>query len=389
MEAEDPLAKKRLEGVHVMRVVREVFLLPLIGIFFLCPLALGYSVEFSKNFTIDEIGPGIVKVVVSNPWRGAEGGFCYILRDKGAKGVVLEKGCEVVDVPIRSMVVLSSTYYALIDALGATDLLIGASRPQRANTPNVRKGYLAGKIKDVGDGVDVGVETIYALKPDVIFTYATGGVRDAHPKLKEAGLRVVVCAEYMEEHPLGRAEWIKFFALFFDRYDRAQSLFDEVVKSYNRLTQLVDTASKGPRPTVITNTPFAGRWFVPGGKSFIAKILEDAGADFLFKGTNTSGSIPMDIELVYEKGLNADYWVNTGTWTSLEDIERSDPRLMRLKAVREKRVYNNNRRVNNEGGNDYWESGVLRPDRILEDLVSIFHPHILKGHTLFYYKRLE
>ncbi len=33
-----------------MRVVREVFLLPLIGIFFLCPLALGYSVEFSKYF---------------------------------------------------------------------------------------------------------------------------------------------------------------------------------------------------------------------------------------------------------------------------------------------------------------------------------------------------
>ncbi len=349
-------------------------------------------IDYSMNFSAETLGPGMTKVVVKNPWKGARKDFCYILldtkdKDNISKANGLRDRCSIIRVPVKSMVVLSSTYYGLIDALDATNKIIGASRPATSNTPGIRRGFEQGKIKDVGQGLDVSIESILELHPEVIFTYATGGFRDIHPKLQEAGLKVIVCAEYMERHPLGRAEWIKFFGLFLDRQKEADNIFQRVRQRYIDLSKM---ASKRPScPTVVTNIPFGGRWYVPGGKSFVARFIKDAGACYIFKETNSAGSIPMDLEVVYDRGKNADYWINTGTWTSLSDIARTDPRLLSFKAVRTGKIYNNNRRVNSLGGNDYWDSGVLRADRVLADLIHIFHPGLTPGYRPFYYQQLR
>ncbi len=359
-----------------------LLLLPWTG----CRAAGKVHIRYSRNFQVS-YRDGVTLITVSNPWRSAGVGFRYLLKPRGTATPAGYKGYQVVEVPVRRMVVLSPTYLAFIEQLGLVDRLKGFSNLSRVYSKTIRRAARAGKIRDVGQGSSLRVEDVLDLKPDIIFTYATGGFRDTHPKLLEAGLKVGVCAEYMESHPLGRAEWIKFFALFFNRSARAEHLFKALESRYLRLAALTSKVKK--RPTVITNTPFNGRWYVAGGNSFIARFIQDAGGDYIWRDTARSGSTPMDIELVYNRGLNADFWLNTGIWTSLAQARSAAPRLTDFASLRAGNLFNNNKRVNAAGGNDFWESGIMRPDVILADLIRIMHPGLLPNHKLYYYRRLK
>lgn len=239
----------------------------------------------------------------------------------------------------------------------------------------------------MGQNSTLQIETVLDLRPEVIFTYGTGSFRDAYPKLLEAGLKVGMIGEYMESTPLGRAEWIKFVALFFDRGKEAEEIFTQMEARYLKLTALTRDVDR--RPTVITNTPYGGHWSVSGGNSFISHYLQDAGAAYVWQKTGDTGSIPMDIELVYDRGLTADFWINTGIWTSLAQALRSDPRFAAFKSLQTGKLFNNNKRLNAAGGNDFWESGMVQPDVILADLIRIFHPELLPDHKLYYYRQLK
>jgi iron complex transport system substrate-binding protein len=344
------------------------------------------EIRYSKNLKVEYRG-NLTLITVSNPWPGATTGFHYLLKPRGTATPEGYTDYQVVEIPIGRMVALSSTYLAFIDQLDLTRELVGFSDLSRVHSVKVREASLKGRIKEVGQGSNLLVETILDLEPDIIFTYATGGFRDAHPKLLEAGLKVGVCAEYMESHPLGRAEWIKFIALFYDKGQEAERLFNIVEARYLQLARLTKNVSK--RPTVITNVPFSGRWTVSGGNSFIARFLKDSGADYVWKETTQDGGIPMDIELVYDRGLNAEFWLNTSVWTSLAQARRSVPRMAGFASLQAGNLFNNNKRMNEAGSNDFWESGMMKPDVILADLIRIFHPELLPDHELYYYRQLK
>ncbi|HFQ82266.1 MAG TPA: ABC transporter substrate-binding protein [Desulfobacterales bacterium] len=351
-----------------------------------CRAAAEVHIRYSRNFKV-KYKDGVTLITVSNPWRDAGVGFRYLLKRRGTPTPAGYKGYQVVEVPVRRMVLLSPTYLAFIEQLGLVDKLKGFSNLSRVYSKTIRQAAREGKIKNVGQGSNLRVEDILDLKPDIIFTYATGGFRDAHPKLLEAGLKVGVCAEYMESHPLGRAEWIKFFALFFNKGAEAERLFNALESRYLRLAALTRKVKK--RPTVITNTPFSGHWYVAGGNSFVARFIQDAGGDYIWRDIHRSGSIPMDIELVYNRGLQAEFWLNTGVWTSLAQARNTAPRLVDFASLRAGRLFNNNRRLNAAGGNDFWESGIMRPDVILADIIRILHPKLLPHHQLYYYRQLK
>lgn len=344
------------------------------------------TIRYSKNLKVD-YQDHVTLITVSNPWPGAKTGFKYLLKPKGTSTPQGFNDYQVVETPVGNMVALSSTYLAFIDSLDLTDRLVGFSDPRRVHSLKIRGAALSGKIKTIGQGSNLLVETILDLQPDIIFTYASGGFRDAHPKLLEADLKVGVCAEYMESHPLGRAEWLKFIALFYDKGAEAEKIFAEIEARYLLLAQRTQNVSH--RPTVITNVPYNGHWTVSGGRSFIARFLRDSGADYVWKDTEKDGGIPMDLELVYDRGHSADFWINTGIWTTIAQAHRSAPRMTDFTSLQAGNLYNNNKRVNKVGGNDFWESGMLAPDVILADLIHIFHPELLPEHNLYYYRKLQ
>jgi iron complex transport system substrate-binding protein len=201
------------------------------------------------------------------------------------------------------------------------------------------------------------------------------------------GISAAINAEFMEATPLGRAEWMKFTALFFNREAEVEKAFGKIEKRYSELSRVGRSTSV--KPSVFTNNSWQGLWHASGGKSFIAVMLADAGADYVWKDNPSERSIPLDFESVLERAQNADYWINTGVWNSQSDALSSDERYTLFSAFKNKTMYNHIGRVNEHGGNDYWESGVANPHLVLADLIKIFHPDLLPDHELYYYRKLN
>ncbi len=208
---------------------------------------------------------------------------------------------------------------------------------------------------------------------------------DVFTMLERAGLPYAVDAAWTEATPLGRAEWIKFTAAFFDREPEANRLFDRIAARYEELRAIAVGVER--RPTVLVGTPFQGTWHVSGGAAYQARLIADAGGAYLWADDPTTGSIPLDFESVYARGLDAEVWIHPYGWHTLADGVRADERMADFAAWKSGRVYNNDARINAAGGNDYWETGSLRPDLVLADLIEILHPGLI-DHELVFHRQL-
>jgi len=340
--------------------------------------ATGFSVAYHGTYKV---------VRVTRPWPGARASFEYLLVERGTPVPAGYPNALRVTIPVRSVVALSATYLAEIGMLGEMATLKGIQRAAYVYSREVRASVESGKIAQVGEGSATNIELLIALRPDVVFAVGSGGAGELYPKLLESGLPVVLDGDWAEPTPLGRAEWIKFIALFYNKEREANALFATLAAEYNRLKALAAKASD--RPTVFVNAPWQGSWGMPGGKSYVAALLRDAGADYLWADTDASGTLFLSLEAVIDRAANADFWLNTGDFRSRAEALAADPRFARFKAFKEDDLYNNIRRETPEGGNDYWESGPAQPQVVLADLIKIFHPGLLPAHELYYYRRVR
>jgi iron complex transport system substrate-binding protein len=339
----------------------------------------GWTIEYFNNYKV---------ITVLNPWRDADQQFRYVLVQCGTPPPTDVGDAQVIEVPVDTIVAMSTTQLPHLSALGLVDRLVGLANFKYVNTPAVVERIEAGELVEIGSGAEVNVEQAIDLQPGLIMTYAVGNPQsDSHPKLLEAGLKVVLNSEYMETSPLGRTEWIKFTGAFFNREAAATAAYDEIVTRYNEIAALAQGVAE--RPTVFTGAPFQGTWYMPGGNSYVARLLADAGAAYLWADDDSTGSQQLSFEAVFEKAQNADFWLNTSSWTSLADALAADERFAEFAAFKSGKVFNNNARLNPYGGNDYWETGVTNPDIVLADLIKIFHPELLPDHELVYYQQLQ
>jgi iron complex transport system substrate-binding protein len=340
--------------------------------------ARGFSVEYHNTYKV---------LTVHSPWPNADVPLTYLLVQRNTPTPAGYSDAQHIEIPVRKVVTLSTSYLPYLDKLGLVDRIIGHDDFRYVCTPSVRNMIEKGSITEVGEGSLVNVELIMELNPDLVMTFHTGNERDAYPLLIRTGLPVVINAEWYEENPLAMAEWIKFIALFFNREKEAEVIFDDIVKRYESLRYSASQVEK--RPTVLLGAPFQGTWWVAGGRSFAAQLLEDAGADYLWENNENTGAVPLGFEAVFAHAQDADFWLNTGNWHFRDDALGHDWRLTEFRAYREGRMYNNNRRLNGLGGNDFWESGKANPHLVLADLIAIFHPELMPDHSLFYYRKLE
>ena len=342
--------------------------------------AIGFAVEYYKNYKV---------VTIKNPWKDAKTGFKYVLVQCGTPTPAGFEKSQIFTTPVNSVISLSTTHLPHFSKLNVVDKLIGVSDIKQVTTPDFIDRIKAGKVVSVGNNSTVNVEKVLELNPELVTTFGTGNQQtDSFPKLLEAGLKVAINAEYMEDTPLGRSEWLKFTALFFNKEEEAEKIFAAIAKKY------ADIATKAKavknRPTVFVGFNFKGTWYTPGGNSYVAKYLADAGANYLWSEDKSSGSLPISFEAVFERAANADYWLNLRqSWNSLKDVVTEDNRYGDFHAFKKGNLYNNNARLSPNGGNDYWQSGMSNPDVVLSDLIKIFHPEILPNYNLFYYQKVN
>ncbi len=356
-----------------------------------------FKLESSASFSIDYYA-GFKLVTVKTPWPGAKEAFSYLLYDRGGSkppATVFPKATRIA-CPVSRVVSFSTSYIPSIVAIGETDSILGLDSAAWVYDPGVRARIKAGKAVEVTRNAVPDIEKIIALNPDAVFTYGMGNEWDSHPKLVEAGLPVVIDGEWNESEPLARAEWSVFIAAFYDKEDQAEARFRKIRADYLALKARAaaavqaETAGGGSAPRVLNNGPFQGTWYVSAGDSFMAHMLADAGASYLWADSKGTGALALTVEAVFEKALKADVWINPSLEAKkIADVVALDRRFGDLPVVRAGKVWNNNLRLSETGGNDYFESAVIRPDEVLADLVAIFHPEILPGHRFVWYRQLD
>lgn len=343
-----------------------------------------YTPEYAAGFKIlgaDNAQSTLIQVF--NPWQGAkEVEMSYFVSRNGEQAPAGFTG-PTIPAGAKRIVCMSSSYIAMLDALGQVDRIVAVSGINYVSNPYI----LAHKdsIKDMGP--EMNYELLLGLKPDVVLLYGIGDAQTAvTDKLKELAIPYMYVGEYLEESPLGKAEWMVALSELTDSREKGIEIFSEIPKRYQALKAL--TASVEQRPTVMFNTPWNDSWIMPSTKSYMAQLVNDAGADYIYKENTSNSSAPIGLETAYGLIQKADYWINVGMASSLDELKAVNPKFTNAKSVREKTAYNNNLRLTATGGNDYWESAVVRPDVVLRDLIHIFHPE-LASDSLYYYRHLE
>lgn len=340
--------------------------------------ARGFRISYHKNYKLIEI---------IKPFQDQVDTLRYALVPRELSHDVQVEGVEEVAIPIESLLATSATHIGLAEMLGAIDIITGMAGADYVYNKKVWQGIEEGNITSLPQG-ELNKEEVLSLDPDLMMI--SGGQSsqfDNYKVLMDSDINVMVNSEWLETTPLGKAEWVKVLAALLNKEKLANDKFGQVVEEYNRLKAKVDTVDE--KPMVINNMPYKGAWFVSGGDSFTAQFLKDAGADYPWYDEHDTGGLRKDFEVVYEVGLKADIWINPGTAESKEDILAKDSRFKDFNPYQTGEIYNNNRRANESGGNDYWESGVVHPEILLADYIKIFHPDLLSEHSLYYYQKVE
>jgi len=346
------------------------------------------TVEYAQGFTIEKHGD-ITLLTVSNPWQGAKNVmYRYALCPKGKEIPAEYSSYMIIYTPVERVICMATTHVAMLSALGKTLSIRALSGAAFVSDTSVRKAIDNGQVVDIGYDQGLNYEKIISLNPDVIFAYGVGDeLTGSKARLASLGQKVVFNAEYLERTALGKAEWIKFMAAFYDCEKQATEKFDAIRDEYQALCRLVKNDERQPK--ILCGLPWQGIWYIPGGKTWMAAMIADAGGNYLWKENTSHESIPVNIETIVHQGVTADLWINTGAARSLDEIRSVDERLSLVKPFQTGAVYNNAARAGFGGGNDFFESGVVNPHIILKDMIKIFHPDLLPDHHLYYYLKLE
>jgi iron complex transport system substrate-binding protein len=340
------------------------------------------SVHYACHFLI-ETKENYTKLTIINPWNRGKILKTYILAPKNRPLPDSLPDGILVRTPLSRAVSFGAVQCSFFEELDAIETLIGVCEPQYINIPAVAEGIAAGRIANIGAAANPDIEQLMSLQAEAIF--ASPLEEASSGRTVPAGAPIIECYDYMETSPLGRAEWLRFYALFFERREEADSLFAETKKRYAATVEAC--AHFEHRPTVFTETVYSGVWWLAGGNSYIAQLLRDAGADYLWRDNSNTGSIGLAFETVLERAENADFWLikyNSPYELTLKQLAAENPNYSLFDAWKKGSVFGCN-----TGQTTYYEDLPLHPDRILRDFAAIFHPEAVRAYEMKYFKRLQ
>jgi iron complex transport system substrate-binding protein len=343
--------------------------------------ARGFSISYHGHYKL-------VKIV--SPFEKSTDTMSYVLLQRGKPRPPGYEDSQLIEIPVRSLVAMSSLHIGLAGFLESEDILTGLGNLKYVSSLKVLKRIATGNIAEVGKDQGLNEELLITMHPDLIMATGSPASKMArYASLNQAGIPVMVNSEWVETTPLGRAEWVKLLAALLNKEKFANKQFKNVEAEYNRLAAL--TTNVTTKPSLITGMNSKDAWFVSNGNSYVNRFFRDAGASYHWSDTKATGSLPLSFETVYPVALVADYWLNVsiGNVQTKKDILARDARYADFKAFKSGKIYSYNNRMNAQGANDYWESGAVNPQLVLADLIKIIHPELLPDHRLFYYKSIN
>ncbi|KQB40139.1 putative ABC-type iron(III)-transport system, binding protein component [Flavobacterium daejeonense] len=344
------------------------------------------EIEYSSNLSIYKYnGYSIVQVL--NPWPDANKDFTYILKEKNATVPDSLQKYTQLSIPLKSIVVTSTTNVPFLEMLHVEKFLTGFPHTDYISSVKTRKLIDAGTVKNVGQNERLNIEKLIDLAPEAIVTFGVDNNNPMIANLEKSGLKVIIQADWMEQSPLGKAEWIKLYAALFGKEKEGKKLFDDIVKNYKEALELV--ANKKAKSTVLYGSMYQNQWFVAKGNSWVAEFMKDAKSNYLWADVEGSGSLGLAFENILEKAKNADVWIATGSFKNLNELAGNNPHYKQFDAFITKNIYTFESKFGATGGTIYYELAPSRPDLVLKDYIKIFHPELLPDYNFTFAQKLN
>lgn len=343
------------------------------------------SNEYARYFNIGHDADSSFRLLINENWNGENRVCKYKLVSRDENGEA-DSDAGQIAIPLRRVVCMSTSHISYINALGKGNTIVAISGAQYVSDSSINSAIKSGRIVDIGFESSINYELLLSLSPDVVFTYGISGENNTYiDKIRDLGIKVIVLGDYIEEHPLGKLEYLKLFGKLYGEVQRADSLYKSVSERYSANKRSVEGIAI--KPKVLVNAPWKDVWYIPGEKSYMNYLISDAGGEILLCKEGRSN--PHNIEEVFIEAYKADFWLNPNFYSTLKELSSSNPLFSKLSVLSKGKVYNNTKRNTARGGSDFWERGVIEPDVILNDLIKILHPGYGDGGDLKYYIGLE
>ncbi len=341
------------------------------------------QLSYAKGFELKVEG-NIQKLIIKDPFNGYTTQKKYALVHK-KDNYTPKKNEIVLTVPLKRVIPFSTSFLSMIDTLGEINSIVGVENKSYIYNPKILNKIEEKKVGIIGSIGQLDLEKVLSVNPQVLISIgSTGETPKTVQKLEKARIISINNYDWQEKHPLGKAEWIKFFGALYDKQDEATKIFNFIASNY---TSLKNRQQQKP-VNVLFSSPYSGTWYIPGGKSYGAQFLKDANGTYAWSKDTSTGSLPLSFETIVNQQKEADIWLSPN-YNSITEMVSDDSRYLPFLNKVENRVYSQNKRINSLGGNDYWEKGALRPDLVLKDYIELFKLDNCISDSLFFFEKLD
>ena len=339
------------------------------------------KISYAKGFDIVST-KNEKKLIIKNPYSNTSNNFEYIIK----KGI--NDQLNVINTPIKKIVVTSTTHIPMLELLGEEKALVGFQNTDYISSTKTRNRIDAGFVKELGNEAALNTESLLELKPDAVIGFTMDNYNKTYNLIEKHGIPVIVNGDWREETPLGRAEWIKFFGVLFDKERLADSIFNTIEVDYLAAKRIAKENTK--YPSILSGAIMRNDiWSLPAGESFVSQFLLDANVNYLWKDSKGKGSLQLSFESVLDKAQHADYWIAPGYFSSKAQLLENNPHYKSFTAFKNNNIYTASTKRGVTGGVVYYELGPTRPDLILQDIIKITNPELLPNYTLTFFEQMR
>jgi len=345
------------------------------------------TIKYAKGFDIVEKN-GNKKLIIKSAYKGFNEIYEYTVYKKSLSKNLNNLDKKIIQVPVKEIIVTSTTHIPMVELLEEEKSIVGFPFSRYVSSEKTRQLIDLGKIKEIGKENDLNTEILLDLQPELIVGYSVSSADKSLSTIQKSGINVIYNGDWLEETPLGRAEWIKFFGVLFDKEQLADSIFNGIENNYLEAKKIALKSTK--QQTVLSGAIMSKDiWDLPAGDSFVAQFLEDANVNYLWKNTKGKGSLSLSFESVFEKGINADYWIAPGYFSSKKQMLSSNKLYEKFTTFKEDKIYSPSIKKGKTGGIIYYELSPTRPDLVLKDIIKITNPELLPNYKFTFFEKMK
>lgn len=344
------------------------------------------AIQYASGLAITDFGDHKI-VTVDNPWPGAEKSYRYLLAEENAQVPEDLQYDQIIKIPVEKIVVTSTTHIPSLEILEVENTLVGFPGLDYISSKKTRQLIKDKKVQELGKNEAINTENLLALKPDVVIGFSIDGSNKSFNTIQKSGIPVVFNSDWTENSPLGKAEWIKFFGAFYGKIETATAFFNEIEKEYLEARELAGKASV--KPTVVAGAMYKDKWYLPARDSWQAIFMKHANANYFFEDSEGTGSLSLSFESVLAKAKDAEFWIGPAQFQTYEEMRSASKHYTKFRAFEDGNIYTFSSEKGETGGVIFYELAPNRPDLVLKDLISIFHPELLPDYETTFYKPLK